>query len=446
MPKSFAHLGRLLYQHGQPEEAAKCYERAAALQPNATIAAINEAEALLQRGHAAEAESCLRRAIVADPRSDLAHQVLGVLLQRRGRFEEAIESLERAIELQPRRMSSYLSLTLGKKFSSADEWLIQGMLTLVEDGNLAPQECSRLHYALGKVCDDLDDYQNAIRHFDRANEIEAEQMRLAGRSFDRRSHKAGIDQAIAGFTADFFARHRAAGSESDLPVLIVGMPRSGTTLIEQILSSHRDIGGAGELSFWTDRQALAGVALTGALQPDQLSRVAENYVALLHIAAPASRRVTDKMPANFLVLGLIQLALPQARIIHCRRDPVDTCLSIWSTPFGNPLDFAHDRADIIFYYQQYARLMAHWRQVIPADRLFAIDYEALVADRESVTRAMITFCGLDWDDACLHHEQNEHVILTPSLWQARQPVYRDAVARWRRYEKWLGEFRGLLRA
>jgi tetratricopeptide (TPR) repeat protein len=444
--EALAHLGRLLYQHGEPEEAARCYERAAALQPDATIAAVHQAEALIQQGRAAEAEACLRRAIVNDARSDLAHQVLGVLLQRRGRFDEAIESLERAIELQPRRVSSYVSLSLGKKFSGADEWLIQGMGALVEDESLAPQERSQLHYALGKVCDDLEDYQDAICHFDRAHAIEAEQMRQAGRSFDGRGHKAGIDRTIQGFTADFFARRRAQGSDSDLPVLIVGMPRSGTTLIEQILSSHREIGGAGELSFWTDRQGLAGVALAGALQPDRLSRVAEDYIALLRIAAPASRRATDKMPANFLVLGLVHLALPNARIIHLRRDPIDTCLSIWSTPFGNPLDFAHNRGNLVFYYEQYGRLIAHWRQVIPADRLFEIDYEELVADPERVARAMIAFCGLDWDDACLRHEQNQHVIMTPSLWQARQPVYRDAVARWRRYEKWLGEFRGLLGA
>jgi tetratricopeptide (TPR) repeat protein len=444
--EALAHLGRLLYQHGQPEEAAECYERAAALQPNATIAAINEAEALLQQGHIGEAEDRLRQAILADPRSDLAHHVLGVLLQRHGRFDEAIESLERAIELHPRRVSAYLSLSLGKKFNAADAWLIQGMLALVDDASLAPQERSWLHYALGKACDDLEDYQGAIRHFDQANEIEAQRMRVAGRSFDRRSHRAGIDQAISGFTADFFARHRVTGSESDLPVLIVGMPRSGTTLIEQILSSHRDIGAAGELSFWIDHQGLVGTALADATQPDQLGQVAEDYVALLRIAGPASRLVTDKMPANFLVLGLIQLSLPQARIIHCRRDPVDTCLSIWSTAFGNPLDFAHDRGDLVFYYEQYARLMAHWRQVIPTDRLFEIDYEDLVSDTEPAIRAMIAFCGLDWDDACLRHEQNKHFIMTPSLWQARQPVYRDAIARWRRYEKWLGEFRGLLKA
>ena len=444
--EALAHLGQLLFQHGRPEEAAVCYERAATLQPDVTIAALHQAEALIQQGRAGEAETCLRRAIAADPRSDLAFQVLGVLLQRRGRFDEAITAFERAIELQPKRVSAHLSLVAGKKIGPADERLIQRMLALLDDGALAAPERSRIHYALGKAYDDLGDYQSANRHFDTANAIEAERMRHAGRSFDRRGHKARIDRTIAGFTTDFFARHAAAGSDGDLPIVIVGMPRSGTTLVEQILSSHHDIGAAGELSYWTDRQALAAAASAGTLGEAELHRLAADYIRLLRAAAPAERRVTDKMPANFLVLGLIHLTLPGARIIHCRRNPVDTCLSIYATPFGNPLDFAHDRADLVFYYEQYARLMAHWRQVISPDRLLEIDYEALAAEPERVTRIMLGFCRLEWDDACLSHERNEHVIMTPSLWQARQPVYRGAVERWRRYENCLGDFHRLLDA
>ncbi len=149
------------------------------------------------------------------------------------------------------------------------------------------------------------------------------------------------------------------------------------------------------------------------------------------------------MPVNFLVLGLIHLALPRARIIHCRRNPLDTCLSIYSTPMGNPVDFAHERANLVFYYEQYLKLMAHWRQVIPPEGLLEIDYESLVTDPAPVTRALIDFCGVEWDEACLLPERNRHVIVTPSVWQARQPVYRSAVGRWKRYEPWLGVFKKL---
>jgi tetratricopeptide (TPR) repeat protein len=442
--EAWAHLGRLLFQHGQPEEASRCYERAATLHPDPTIAAFNQAEALIQQGNAPEAEECLRRAILAEPRSDVAYQVLGVLLQRCGRFDEAIECLERAIELQPKRISAYSSLLLGKKIGRDDDRLIERMSALVADPALAARDRSRLHFALGKAFDDLGDCETAIGHFDRAHEIEAEEMRRAGRPFDRRGHKAGVDWTIGGFTADFFARHGAEGSDSNLPVLIVGMPRSGTTLVEQILSSHPDVGAAGELSFWTDRRAFAGAVLSGAVRSGQLRQAADDYLALLRAVSLASRRITDKMPANFMMLGLIHLTLPNARIVHLRRDPIDTCLSIWSTPFGNPLDFVHERTDLVFYYEQYVRLMAHWRAVIPPDRLFEIDYEALVAEPERLTREIVGFCGLGWDDACLRHEGNKHLIMTPSIWQARQPVYRAAVGRGQRYEKWLSDFHRLL--
>jgi hypothetical protein len=153
--------------------------------------------------------------------------------------------------------------------------------------------------------------------------------------------------------------------------------------------------------------------------------------------------VTDKNPFNFLHLGAIRLALPGSRAIHCRRDPIDTCLSIYFTRFATPLAFAYDRSDLVFYYRQYERLMAHWRALIPTDRLLEIDYEALIADREPLTRRMIAFCGLPWDDACLAPEGNSRLVRTASIWQARQPVYRTSVERWRRYEPWLGELRQL---
>jgi hypothetical protein len=160
--------------------------------------------------------------------------------------------------------------------------------------------------------------------------------------------------------------------------------------------------------------------------------------------SPAAERVTDKTPGNFQLLGPIHLIFPQARIIHCRRNPIDTCLSIYFTYFGTMKDFTGDRGNIVFFYEQYLRLMAHWRRALPDNRFLEIDYEALVANRERLTRHMIGFCGLDWDEACLRSERNRRVIKTASNWQARQPVYTTSVARWRHYEPWLGEFRRFL--
>jgi tetratricopeptide (TPR) repeat protein len=438
--EALAHLGQLLFQHGQPGEAAECYERAAKCQPDATLSAIYTAEMLIQAGRGEEAEACLQRALEGNPDSDLLHQVLGVLLQRLGHFVEANEALARAASLQPRRTAIYVSLVGGKKIGREDDCLIDGMRNLLRDQSLSLQDRSRVHFALGKAMEDLEEYEEAIKHFDRAHQAEAERMRQSGRSFDRRALKASIDQAMDGFTTEFFVRNRNAGSADDLPVFIIGMPRSGTTLVEQILSRHRQFGAGGELSYWSDMQGIAAEVLRATPPPESLRHAAERYRNLLRIVAPAARRVTDKMPGNFIHLGPIHLALPNARVIHVRRDARDVCLSIWSTPFGNPIDFAHDRGDLVFYYQQYARLMEHWRVTLPSSRLLEIQYESLVADSEPVARAMIEFCGLDWDDACLSPERSAHIIMTPSVWQARQPIYRHAAGRWRHYTKWLADF------
>ena len=328
--EAHAHLGQLLYHHGQPQEATQHYQRAAALQPNRAVAAVQTAEALVQQGCAADAETCLRTALAADPRADLVHQVLGVLLQRLGRFAEARASLERAIELQPRRISAYANLVRGQRITAADALLVAAMQRLVREPTLPARDRSSLHYALGKACDDLGDYKTAIGHFDRANEIESESTRQAGRWVDRRAHAAFVDQMITRFPCGRGER-TAGSSPSDLPVLIVGMPRSGTTLVEQILSSHprHRRGRRAELL-----DGPAGRGDSGRGTPTMRAGASWPRVTwrLLRKAAPDARRVTDKMPANFLVLGLIHLALPAARIIHCRRHPVDTCLSIYSTP------------------------------------------------------------------------------------------------------------------
>ena len=176
------------------------------------------------------------------------------------------------------------------------------------------------------------------------------------------------------------------------------------------------------------------------------SRVTSQYRTVLREISPDARRITDKTPANFVWVGLIHLLFPNARIIHCKRHPIDTCLSVYATYFSARMDFAADRGDLAFFYEQYLRLMAHWKAVLPPNRLYETQYEALVACREPRSRELVAFCGLEWDDACLAPERNERVVRTASVWQARQPVYRTEMERWRRYEPWLGELRRLVPA
>jgi hypothetical protein len=264
--------------------------------------------------------------------------------------------------------------------------------------------------------------------------------------FNRSAFARHCDQLAERFTSAFFAANRELGRDDETPLLIVGMLRSGSTLVEQILSSHPAIAAGGELPFWPRRPSSPGIANATFLTPEAAHDLSRDYLGLLRRIGPQAARVTDKAPFNFHRLGLIHLLLPRARIIHCRRHPVDTCLSMYFLQFSERIDFISDKGDLAFAYRQYARLMEHWRAVLPPDRFIDVDYENLVADREAVTRRLIAFTGLDWHDACLEPERNRRVVTTMSLWQARQPVYTTSIARWRRYEPWLGELRQLLPA
>jgi hypothetical protein len=212
--------------------------------------------------------------------------------------------------------------------------------------------------------------------------------------------------------------------------------------MERVLSSHPRVRGCGELDFWTE-YGPAWVTARADTPERSGDRLCEEYLRLLRADAVDVLRATDKMPLNFLWVGLIHLLFPNARIIHCRRDPVDTCLSIYTTPLRAALGFSNSLADLVSYYRLYLRLMDHWRVVIPKDRLLDVDYEDLVARPESAAKRLVSFIGLQWDPACLRPEENPDVVATASHWQARQPIYRSSVARWRYYEPWIAELRDL---
>ncbi|MGA9869464.1 MAG: sulfotransferase, partial [Acetobacteraceae bacterium] len=289
--------------------------------------------------------------------------------------------------------------------------------------------------------DDFHEYAEAMRHFDAANLIRNRSIK-----FDRAALAAWADRLIERFTPDLFDRFAEFQTADETPLLIVGMPRSGTTLVEQIVTSHPAIAAGDELPFWTRY----GTAWDGAdgdgFTADAARKTAAAYLAILRAIGPSAARVTDKLPFNFRRLGLLHMLLPGARIIHCRRNPIDTCLSIYSIPFKAKMDFVGSKANLAFSYQQYTRLMDHWRAVLPPDRFLEVEYERLISDREAETRRLIAFTGLEWDDACLRPERNERTVKTASAWQARQPVYASSVERWRHYEPWLGELRELLPA
>ena len=298
-------------------------------------------------------------------------------------------------------------------------------------------------YVLGKAYADLGDFERSMTHYDEANR-EAFELNLEGKPFLRSRYAELFDRTISTFNRDLLDRHRRLGPNSQTPIFIVGMMRSGTTLVEQIISSHPEVGAAGEVEFWLDEGPSALDLQEKAVHPKRVVSLAEEYLRVLQSLAPGHSRITDKMPQNFQMLGLIHLAFPKAPIIHIRRNPVDTCLSIYTTAYQQSPAFAHQKESIVFAYKQYQRLVTHWRKVLPPDRFLEIDYEELTADREPVIRKLIAFCGLEWDDRCLTPELNNRLVVTPSLWQVRQPINRNAVERWKAYKPWLGAFYQLL--
>lgn len=443
LAEAHASLGDLLQSAGEDEDAAAAFRASAAAAPGTPRSRLNFAKALILENRFVEAAAELQQGLLLDPGDDLLHKFLGDAFARQGRFEQAVASFDRSLSFNPRQVAAHFAAAEARRFTATDRPRLARMRAALEQPGLDDQDRVMLHFAIGKALDDLGEYREAMAHFDTAHRIENDGERPAGK-FDGAAFSADIDRLIRRFNPEFWAGRRGFGRDDDTPLLIVGMPRSGTTLVEQIVSSHPSIAAGGELPFWVKRAASWGGIEASHLTEREAHDTSAAYLSLLRRIAPDAARVTDKLPFNLLCLGLIHLMLPKARIIQCRRHPVDTCLSMYFTRFRQTVRFASDKADLAVAYRHYARLMDHWLSALPPDRLLQVEYEELIADREAATRRVIAFAGLGWDDACLYPEHNRRAVTTASLWQARQPVYRTSVERWRHYEPWIGELRRLL--
>lgn len=435
-------LSRVLLTQGEFEESIEYGRKALALAPNNPSIHLTLAGALLEFGKREEAERLVRKTAALNPSDGQTLSQLGMKFRSLGLVEEAGAAYEKAIRLQPDHPFAYGALLQSRKATEADRPLMAKMRELLKVPVLSPSALADLHYGLGKAHEDLKEYGPAMAHFDEANRV-CFQTKFGGKPLDRDVYAKAVGWTIETFTPAFMERHKACGSDSDFPILVVGMMRSGTTLTEQILSSHPLVAAAGEQLFWTIHSPEVIHPDSPELKTSLLKQLGEEYVVDLRRFGPTAAHATDKMPGNYTYLGLIHLALPNARIIHVSRNPLDTCLSIYTTPNRAPNVFCHHKDNIVFGYEQYLRLMEHWHRVLPADRLLEVRYEELVSDTERVTRQMIDFCGLEWDDACLTPERNERSVVTPSASQVRQPVYNSSVDRWRKYEPWLEAFEKL---
>ncbi len=428
------NLGSALLDLDRLDEAIAEFRRATALAPDFALAHSNLGNALMLQNHPDSAESSCRRALEINPRLTAAILQIAEVQAARGRFDEAEQTLKYAISIEPDMPEAWSALVRLRKMTVSDAgWLAQTQRIAALP--LPPRREVHLRYALGKYFDDVGDFARAFENYRRANEI-----LNAGRPEHEMPHLLqSIDRIIRTHTREWLGRASSASNPSPRPVLVVGMPRSGTTLAEQILASHAQVHGAGELHFWSGAAASRGRWQTQLDDESKaVANLADKYLALLTSLSADAQRVVDKMPGNFMHLGLIHAALPNARIIHMRRNPLDTCLSIYFHNFGRAHPYASDLNDLAAFFAEYSRLMDHWRATLPGDAMLEIPYEALVQDHEAWSRRMVEFIGLPWDESCLAFHRTARAVSTHSKWQARQKISASSVGRWRNYEEFLG--------
>ena len=419
-------------------EAERCYREAIRVRPDLIILYVNLTVLLRNTGRHDEARICFQQILELDPGNTDAIAGIANVLEYKGEYEAAYNLLKPL--LANRNINSHVAISFGSVARHVDRRAeAAAILESQAQEALSPRELRNIHFQCGRLYDEMREYDKAFDHFSRAHS-------LATADFDLKRNEKLFDDLIGVFSAEGISRMPRSRVHSELPVFIVGMPRSGTTLVEQILASHPDVFGAGELG---DIQKIVATlpAVLGTSVPyprcmevvkqEALDELSQGYLSVLTNFSSTATRITDKMPHNFLNLGIISLLFPNARVIHCRRDPVDTCLSIYCLPFNTAHPYTDNLAHLGAYYLQYLRLMSHWKSVLSIP-VFEIRYEDLIGDQERWSRKLVEFCGLEWDDRCLRFHETKRNASTHSYDQVRRPMYKKSVARWKNYEQHLG--------
>lgn len=437
-------LGNLLTESGQYDDAIECLERATRHDPSLALARSRLADQFSQRGKVRRAEVLFRQSLGLDPVHVEGWLGLGRTLEDMGDAQSARAAYLNALHLRPDHavaLGNYLGLAreAGGDDSEREHWqaIAQGFL---RSEGVGDEPKALIGYGLAKYHDRGREPARAAETGRMAN---AARRRAAG-PLDRDEMASRVDALIATYDADFFAERRRFGIGTDQPVFIVGLPRSGTTLTEQILSAHPLMHGAGELP---DLARLA-FKVTGEGEPWEAAKLLElggsrvtagDYLHAMRSGAPGKRlRISDKAPLNFFQLAFAAVLFPNARVIHCRRSPRDTALSIWMENLNEEQRYATDFGDLAFFTAQYERLMAHWRKALPLP-ILDVQYEDTVSNLEKQARRLVDFLGVPWNSACLDFHKNERAVQTPSRWQVRQPIYRRSLERWKAYAEFLPE-------
>jgi tetratricopeptide (TPR) repeat protein len=443
-PQNYAahnNLGTILQKLGRFDEAINHYRLALAINPDYVDAHCNLGNALFFLNRTEDSIVENEKALRLDPRKIAAHNNLGVAFQALGRMEDAKAAYERALQIAPRNAAIHLNLTYLRRFTTGDHRLT-ALEKLAEDiATLNAEDQISLHFALGRAYGDLGQHERSFRHLRDGNALK--RARLV---YQEKGVLSLLERIRTTFTPELMRQKSGGGHQSDMPVFVVGMPRSGTTLVEQILASHSKVYGAGEIETFyravakfKSRNHIAAEFpdFVQAMSSEALCGLGSDYIQLIKPAAPAAKRIVNKLPLNFKYVGLIHLALPQARIIHVCRDPLDTCFSCFSMLFTGAQSFSYDLGELGRYYRGYAAVMDHWRNALPPGVMIEVQYEDLVADLEGQASAIVHHCGLPWEDSCLAFHQTKREVKTASSVQVRDPLYRTSVGRWRPYESFL---------
>lgn len=429
------NLGHVLVQQERNAEAVGLFERALRARPDAVTTHNMLAQALRALGRHEQALDHYRRAIALKPDYALAHHDLGQLLQALGRMDEARAAVETALTFAPKRGAFYRSLGELVRFDAGDPRLA-AMAALAREAEALPTiDRIELHFALGKALGDLGRAEESFAQFAQGAAV----LRRHA-AYDERTSLQMFERMAAAVGAEVVQAKAGLGHPSEQPIFILGMPRSGSTLVEQILAGHPAVSAGGELTAFRDVAAarLGAPEAVRGFDSTALRALGGAYLERTQPNRPGASRVTDKMPGNFHFLGLIRLALPNARIIHTVRDPVDTCVSCFTTLFLDGHQYTNDLGELGRYYRAYERLMGHWRRVLPPGAMLEVRYEEVVADLEGQARRILDYCGLDWDPACLDFPRAERAVWTASAGQVRRPLYAGSVGRAKAYEPWLG--------
>lgn len=440
------NLANCLRHAGDLEKALTLYEQAREIEPQNPVFAFNYGIALNALGRPRDAIEWLTKATEYSAGHYLAHHHLGVLFEQLGEFQDANANYEAALQYQPQYYDSLAALLNSREYDANEAQLGMAREALQQD-KLAPETKLRLEHALGKHFEKAGDYDTAFRHFRNSNETK----KSITRPFDIDAFSSQFDRLIDFYTPERIEQLARYGSQDERPVFVVGLPRTGTSLTEQILSSHSAVHGAGELSYMQSladqvESSIGGVGAKGAspLSQRSIEGLGKTYLDGLGRQAPeSSQRIVDKYPLNYMHVGLISILFPRAKVIHCQREPLDVAISCYTVLFKSGNEFANDLLHFGMYYKEYLRLMEHWSVVLRAP-CFELHYEDLIRKPEDVTRELIAFCDLPWEEECLRFERNKRMVRTPSNWQVRQKLFDTSIARWKNYEQHLLELKSFL--